>query len=537
MVVNILVCYSSVDASLVDRLESILKPLQQDGSMKWHNCEIGEDAHWKQVINKHSNTSQIILLLISPDFMATDYPYGAEMSQILERHEQGKALVIPIILRAVYWQRASFAKLQVLPTHGDYVTSPDWKNLDEALFDVADGIRNAIEKFGVKPVAVPHEEPAQNATAPAKDSTTRVSFFGNLAVKYLCPSCIEEFYLGDCDIISTITGKELKTAPTGGWLERQRARVYPEPLTGRKYVLGLARRSCVNCGYILPENIERASNLRIAVIGDIASGKSTYIASLLHQMQHEWTPGDNGSFRLICLTPDVEAELSGRNSGPLFHDRRVLPSTPPAQNENKTPLIYELAVRESPKSPVRVTDLIFYDGASEDYLSTQRMAQFARYIFYAHAIIFLVDPNTMPGISHQLPSERRPAHLLRSILNMRESFYGLNNTNRLLVAITISKSDLLKYLHPSVLSYTFLSKPTYSGRFDLKDAEAVNKEVQAIIQDAGQSDLLALARGLEQVNFFAVSATGTYPFVDPYRCLDPILWILYKLGVIRGSIS
>jgi hypothetical protein len=101
----------------------------------------------------------------------------------------------------------------------------------------------------------------------------------------------------------------------------------------------------------------------------------------------------------------------------------------------------------------------------------------------------------------------------------------------------------LKYNKLIDSSYRFFSSPTYSGGLDLQDIRAVDKEVRKIIREIGDESLLLAAQKLKQVNFFAVSATGqasdesgTYPSITPYRCLDPILWILYELGIIGGSV-
>src|SRR5207249_10324491 len=99
---------------------------------------------WADEIDSHLNTAQIILLLISPDFMVSDYCYGVEMMHSMERYESGEALVIPIILRPVYRQDAPFAKLHATLTDAKPVTSSSWHSLDDAFFDVAMGIRRAI---------------------------------------------------------------------------------------------------------------------------------------------------------------------------------------------------------------------------------------------------------------------------------------------------------------------------------------------------------------------------------------------------------
>ena len=74
--------------------------------------------------------------------MSTDYCYGKEMQRALEMHEQGKVRVLPILLRPVDWQDASFAKLQILPTGAKPITR--WSDPEEALEDVAKQIRAVV---------------------------------------------------------------------------------------------------------------------------------------------------------------------------------------------------------------------------------------------------------------------------------------------------------------------------------------------------------------------------------------------------------
>jgi hypothetical protein len=89
------------------------------------------------------DTASVILLLISSDFLASDYCYGVEMQKALERHHAGTAHVVPILLRPVDWCNAQFAHLSCLPSNERPITS--WTNLDEAFLDVAIGIRTLLE--------------------------------------------------------------------------------------------------------------------------------------------------------------------------------------------------------------------------------------------------------------------------------------------------------------------------------------------------------------------------------------------------------
>jgi hypothetical protein len=124
-----------------------LKPLQRGHLIDfWDDRDITAGSEWEREISEHLNTAQIILLLISPDFLASDYCYGTEMQRAMERHESGEAHVIPIILRPVFWQTSPFGKLQALPINAKPVVSPTWNNWDEAFFDIAEGIRKVVEQ-------------------------------------------------------------------------------------------------------------------------------------------------------------------------------------------------------------------------------------------------------------------------------------------------------------------------------------------------------------------------------------------------------
>ncbi len=145
--IEIFFCYAREDEILRQGLEKQLRALKRQGLINlWHDREISAGAEWECEIDIHLNTAQIILLLISPDFMDSDYCYGSEMKRAMERHECGETRVIPVILRPVYWEGAPFGKLQALPTNAKPVTHPDWHNLDRAFFDIVEGIRRVINK-------------------------------------------------------------------------------------------------------------------------------------------------------------------------------------------------------------------------------------------------------------------------------------------------------------------------------------------------------------------------------------------------------
>ena len=136
--------YSHKDEELRKELEDHLSLLRRQGVISgWHDRMIGAGEEWKGQLDKNLEEAQIILLLISPSFLASDYCYDIETKRALDRHDKGEAKVIPVLLRPVDWEGAPFARLQGLPIDLRPVTT--WTNKDEAFKNIAQGIRRAIE--------------------------------------------------------------------------------------------------------------------------------------------------------------------------------------------------------------------------------------------------------------------------------------------------------------------------------------------------------------------------------------------------------
>jgi putative methionine-R-sulfoxide reductase with GAF domain len=142
--VRLFYSYSHEDERLLKKLEQHLKLLQRQGFIAvWHDRMIGAGEEWKGAIDKNLDEAQVVLLLVSSSFLASNYCYDVEMKRAIERHDRGEASVIPVILRKCDWHNAPFGELQALPKDGRAVTS--WRNRDEAWTDVTMGIRRAAE--------------------------------------------------------------------------------------------------------------------------------------------------------------------------------------------------------------------------------------------------------------------------------------------------------------------------------------------------------------------------------------------------------
>jgi TIR domain len=157
--------YSHKDEALRDELAKHLKLFERQGLIQsWHDRKIGAGDLWQEAIDRGLREADVILLLISADFLASDYCFDFEMNKALDRHAAGEALVIPVILRPVDWRGTPFSKFQALPADGRPVTT--FENLDIALEQVAQGIRRAIEGLREKRQAPARRAAQENATPP-----------------------------------------------------------------------------------------------------------------------------------------------------------------------------------------------------------------------------------------------------------------------------------------------------------------------------------------------------------------------------------
>ena len=123
--------YSHKDEELRDEIQEHLSILRRQGVItNWHDREIGAGKEWEGQIDEHLQRADVILLLISSSFLASNYCNDVEMARAMERHDAGEARVIPIILRPVDWEGSPFEKLQALPKDAKPITT--WTNKDEA---------------------------------------------------------------------------------------------------------------------------------------------------------------------------------------------------------------------------------------------------------------------------------------------------------------------------------------------------------------------------------------------------------------------
>lgn len=170
--------YSHADENLRDLLERHLSALLRQGIITaWHDRRITAGKDFAESIDENINLADVILLLISPDFIASDYCYEIEMRRAMERQGKGNARVIPVILRPCDWHELPFGKLLAAPKDGRPITK--WPDMDDAFLDVVRAIKNALREMGQEPQKV---VPSKVSASVVRDSASNSPRSSNLRI-------------------------------------------------------------------------------------------------------------------------------------------------------------------------------------------------------------------------------------------------------------------------------------------------------------------------------------------------------------------
>jgi hypothetical protein len=145
--VKLFISYSHCDEQAKNELCKHLSPLKRMGliSADWHDRKIQPGDKWEPVISENLKTADIIIFVVSIDFINSNYCYDIEMEAALDRAADGAAIVVPVIARSCMWKNTKFGPFQALPTDGKAITT--WEDQDEALSIVAEGIQKVAERL------------------------------------------------------------------------------------------------------------------------------------------------------------------------------------------------------------------------------------------------------------------------------------------------------------------------------------------------------------------------------------------------------
>jgi hypothetical protein len=144
--IELFISYAREDKTDKEELIKHLHTLIDEKKISiWHDGEIIPGQEWNEAIIGHLNSSQIILLLISPDFISSDFINKVEKTRAMERYKAREARVIPVILRSADWKTTPIHALEALPEGALPVN--EWPNRDKAFLDIVTGIRKVLDSL------------------------------------------------------------------------------------------------------------------------------------------------------------------------------------------------------------------------------------------------------------------------------------------------------------------------------------------------------------------------------------------------------
>lgn len=301
-----------------------------------------------------------------------------------------------------------------------------------------------------------------------------------------------------------------------------------------------------SCRFVLPPAWREAPSTCVVMAGARATGKSMYIAVLVKQLEQF---GEMAGIRVSPATHASSALYSTIYQKPLFEQRGMLAPTGRISNTDAyqhEPLVLEIAPRIGARHYLVLRDL-----GGEDLEANPLDLANLGFVANADSILFLFDPLSLPDVREQLVGlVSIPATQVSG-----ESIAVLDNVLRLIegrrprLALVLSKFDVVQAMcdvRGSDLSRimqnrgaAFVREPGWRGPYAEQDGQLLHEEIRSLLQWLGVGWLatamerLSLQHGLDQ-RFFAVSALGDAPDgaylndrgIAPFRCLDPIRWIL-----------
>jgi len=172
--------YSHKDEALRDELAKCLAPLRQKGSIvEWHDRSIKPGTDWNENITERIESADLIVALLSPDFLASEYCFGIEMEHAFSRLKRGEVMVVPVLLRPCMWEESRFSAMQIIPR--DAIPITKFQSLDEAFNSVAKEIRKIVSDSKPAPTIVQLENPTEKyETAALEIVREQIRTYGRL---------------------------------------------------------------------------------------------------------------------------------------------------------------------------------------------------------------------------------------------------------------------------------------------------------------------------------------------------------------------
>ena len=320
-------------------------------------------------------------------------------------------------------------------------------------------------------------------------------------------------------------------------------------LTDRHGVL-TRRRLCPYCHNELPISAGKVPSNIISIVGATSVGKSVYMTSLIHTLQH--VTASNFNAACIPMNADISRRFRTYYEDPIFEKGMMLGAT--QKIEKMEPFIFNFVFKDETLPPLT---LVFFDVAGEGMTDRNYLDIYASHIKNSAGILFMVDPLQIKTIRDRLlislgeesgdlaPRHAEPRDV---IISMFENFIGHQEKSKtdIPTAIVLTKSDMLKHLREEDGTYidtnsNVFRNVVHSEVLNLHEFSNIDGEIRRFIEKVDRPFKDAIDVYFKDTAYFAVSALGSNPVnkqmervVTPIRVDEPFVWLMHKLEYIEG---
>lgn len=307
-----------------------------------------------------------------------------------------------------------------------------------------------------------------------------------------------------------------------------------------KYGVSSKKRLCPYCHNELPSNMGKGPSNIISIIGSPKVGKSTYMTVLLELLQNKTAKNFGakcyaGSSRYRALLKAYEDKL--------YKNGEFLDSDIGEDSMDHLVLTFDFDLNDTP--PIT---FVFYDVSSESMINQSHLELYEANIKNSRGIIFLVDPMQLEKIREERVNSGvevatrfyKPRDI---IVRLYENFISTEkgDSTSIPTAIVLTKIDCLINKWLSAESEAF-NKYFHKEIYNLKKHDAINKEIRKLIKKNDKAFLDVVELYFKNTAFFGVSALNSEEsykdkkaVIDPSRVDEPLIWIMHKLGYIKGG--
>ncbi|WP_434749077.1 TRAFAC clade GTPase domain-containing protein [Paenibacillus amylolyticus] len=320
-----------------------------------------------------------------------------------------------------------------------------------------------------------------------------------------------------------------------------------------RYGVMTRRRLCPQCHNELPVTAGKAPSNIISIIGASQVGKSVYMTSLIHTLQHY--TADHFDAACMPLNAEISRRFRADYEEPLFERGDLLDST--QKEKLQEPFIFQFVFKDEDKAPLT---LVFFDVAGEGMVEQDYLGLHGQHIKNSAGILFMVDPLQIRSIRDKIrinlgnepgewtPKYDEPRDVVLTLFGDFIAYQDKAKTN-IPTAVVLTKSDMLHSLKDEEGDYIKSNSNVFRNMvhrdwFDLTEFENIDGEIRRFIEKVDRPFKGTMDVYFKDTAYFAVSALGSNPVdmkiqgvVSPIRVDEPFLWLLYKLKYIEGRVG